>query len=177
MTRGLNDNTELAGGRLFAPAIGPLLVPAIVLSLVYGGMLGWLVMSGQGDSSAARLCIVTLAATPFLIAYAVLRRATTRLLVLPHGIHIEPGFPKSGAVEVPYGLIRSLEVKTGFGGRVAGSGTLVVRMANRQSAAVTDLADAEAAANAIRAEMAARASPARQPQAAENSGFRRVSAG
>ena len=174
--RGLNDNTDLAGGRLFAPSIGPLLVPALIVLLAYGAGLLGLILAGQGDSALARLFIVTLATIPFLVAYAVLRRVTARLGVLPHGIHIEPGFPKGGAAEVPYSLIRALEVKRGFGGRMAGSGTLVVRMANGQSVAVADLASPEAAANAIRAEMAARAAAVQGGEEPENAQFRRVSA-
>ncbi|MGB6118604.1 MAG: hypothetical protein WBF87_10310, partial [Mesorhizobium sp.] len=97
-----NDNTGLAGGRLFKPSMVALFVPAAVFALIYLVALAGLVLAGQWNSPVAALLFVSLSATPLMVAYAILRRVTTQVAVLPHAIHVEPGFPRGDSLEVPY---------------------------------------------------------------------------
>lgn len=147
--RAQNDNAETGGGP-FAPSTIALLLPAALIIAGYGILLATLVFLDMGNSAVARLCIVILAlAAPFLVAYAVLRRVSTRLDVFSHAVHLQPGFPKAGQYVVPYALIRSVRVRRGIGGWLAGSGTVFIELTNGARIAASDLAAPESARDAI----------------------------
>lgn len=153
--RGENDNAAASGTGPFRASVRSLFVPAAVFALLYGLPLAGLLIAGKGDGALARLAIVTLSAgLPFLIAYAVLRRVTARVDVMPHALLLHPGFPSVRQNAVPYRSIRSVSVRKGLGGRLSGSATLVVELAGGARRAVADLADAEAARAAVLARIA-----------------------
>jgi len=148
--RGANDNAEHTGSGPFTASARGLVLPILVVTALYGLPLMALLVSGWGDGALARLCILALSLSlPFLIAYAVLRRATARIDVMPHTLLLHPGFPRTGQYVVPYSVIRGVRVRRGLGGRLARSATLVVDLAGGTPFAVSDLADAEAARAAI----------------------------
>jgi membrane protein YdbS with pleckstrin-like domain len=153
--RGENDNAASGGTGPFRASALSLLVPATVFAAFYGLVAAGLFLTGKGEGALARLAIVALSAgLPFLIAYAVLRRATARVDVMPHALLLQPGFPSVRQHAVPYRSIRSVSVRTGIGGRLSGSATLVVELAGGSRRAVADLADAEAARGAVLARIA-----------------------
>ena len=160
-----NDNSdELASGR-FQPSRLALYLPAAVIFAGYGVLLTVLVVLGKADGAIARLCLVVLTlAIPFLVAHASLRLVTARLVALPHTLHLHPGFPRNDRFEIPYALIASMRVRHGIAGRLLGSATLVLELADGQVLAACDLADAEGAMTAIAARRHALAS---QPPASE----------
>ncbi|MDP3896116.1 MAG: PH domain-containing protein, partial [Mesorhizobium sp.] len=142
--RAENDNGDDAGGGRFQPSRVSLFLPVAVILVGYSLVLLTLAVAGRSDGAIARLCIVVLTLiVPFLIAHAVLRLVTMRLLVLRHTLHLHPGFPRSERYEIPYGLIESMRIRRGIGGRIAGSGTLVLTLADGQKVAACDLADPE----------------------------------
>lgn len=152
--RAENDNTDEPGGGRFLPSTLSLFLPVIVIAAGYCLLLAVLGLAGRADGAIARLSMMVLTLiVPFLVAHAVLRRATARLLVLPHAVHLHPGFPRSERYEIPYGLIRAMRVRRGFGGRIARSGTLVMELASGQRVAACDLADPDAAMAAIAARL------------------------
>ena len=147
--RAQNDNAEIGGGP-FAPSTTALFLPAALIVAGYGTFLTALILLGMGDSAIARLCMVVLAlAAPFLIAYAVLRRVTTRLDIFSHAVHLQPGFPKNEQYVVPYALIRSVRVRRGLGGWLSRSGTVSIELTNGAPIAACDLAEPERARDAI----------------------------
>lgn len=152
--RGANDNAETAGDGPFTASARGLVLPVIVVGGLYGLPLAVLLIAGQGDGALARLCILALCLSlPFLIAYAILRRVTARVDVMPHTLLLHPGFPRTGQFVVPYSVIRGIRVRRGLGGRLSGTSTLVVDLAGGTPFDVADLADAEAARAAILARL------------------------
>jgi len=152
--RAQNDNAEIGGGP-FAPSARALFLPVALIVAGYGIGLAALIFLDMGNGATARLCMVVLAlAIPFLIAHAVLRRLTTRLDVFSHAVHLQPGFPSNRHHVVPYALIRSVRVRRGLGGLLAGSGTVSIELTNGARLAACDLAAPERARQAIEARMA-----------------------
>ena len=148
--RGANDNAETAGGGPFTASSRGLALPVIVVAALYGLPLAGLLAAGQGDGALARLCILALClSVPFLIAYAVLRRVTARVDVMPHTLLLHPGFPRTGQFVVPYSVIRGVRIRRGLGGRLSGTSTLVVDLAGGSPFEVADLAEADAARASI----------------------------
>lgn len=148
--RGANDNAEHTGSGSFTASARSLVLPILIVTALYGLPLMALLVAGRGDGALARLCILALCLSlPFLIAYAVLRRATARIDVMPHTLLLHPGFPRTGQYVVPYSVIRGIRVRRRLGGKLAGSSTLVVDLAGGTPFAVADLADADAARAAI----------------------------
>ena len=146
-----NDNSGQGGGT-FAPSARALLLPVAVIAIGYLAMLAVLFGTGKSDGALARLCIAALGiGVPFVLAHAVLRLMTTRLVIMPHVVQVVPGFPQTQYYSVPYGLIRSVHVERGLGGRLAGSATLRFELANGEKTAVCDIADPHAALAAIEA--------------------------
>ena len=163
--RGANDNAESDGGGPFRPSARALALPVVAVAALYGLPLAGLLIAGQGGGAVARLCVLALSLSmPFLIAYAVLRRATARIDVMPHTLLLRPGFPRTGHHVVPYSVIRAVRIRRGLRGRLAGSATLVVELAGGTLVEVADLADAEAA----RAEILARLDPRKPASAGES---------
>ncbi|QDZ01989.1 PH domain-containing protein [Nitratireductor mangrovi] len=147
---GVNDNPEPRHGGPFVPSTLSLFLPTIVVVVGYGLLLSFLFAAGRGDGALARLCIVVLAiGGPFLIAHAVLRRFTISVAVMPRALYLHRGFPHSQPFEIPYALIDRVSVRRGLPGRIAGSGALVVTLANGRRVVVGDLAQPHAAARAI----------------------------
>lgn len=152
--RGANDNAESAGSGPFMASARGLTLPIVAIGLLYGLPLVGLLVAGQGEGALARLCILALCLSlPFLIAYAVLRRVTARIDVMPHTLLLHPGFPRTGQFVVPYSVIRGIRVRRGLGGRLSGASTLVVDLAGGAPFVVADLADADAARIAILARL------------------------
>lgn len=176
--RGANDNADDAGGGPFLASARALLLPVAVAALAYGLPLAGLMAAGKGDGAVARLCMAALGlALPFLVAHAVLRRATVRVDVLPHALIVHPGFPSMRQHVVPYPAVRSVEVLRGLGGRLSGTATLVVTLAGGRRLSAVGLADAEAARDSVLARLAP-PEPAEAPDtAAENREIGRFLAG
>jgi len=152
--RGANDNAETAGDGPFTASARGLALPVLMVGWLYGLPLAGLLIAGQGDGALARLCILALCLSlPFLIAYAVLRRATARVDVMPHTLLLHPGFPRTGQFVVPYSVIRGIRVRRGIGGRLSGTSTLVIDLAGGAPLEIADLADAEGARAAILARL------------------------
>lgn len=148
---GQNDNASVGGE--YRPSRFALFLPTAVIGAGYGTLLTALALGGRSDTTAFRFCVAVLAlCLPFLFAHALLRALTIRVRLLPHAAFVHRGFPSIGAVEIPYDGISRLRIVRGFGGRLTGGGTLLID-AGGGRVAVCDLADPEAARDAIAARM------------------------
>jgi membrane protein YdbS with pleckstrin-like domain len=175
--RSVNDNADTGSGP-FAPSAIALLLPAALIVIGYGFGLAMLVASGLGDGSVARLCMIVLGlAAPFLVAHAVLRRVTTRLDIFSHAVHLQPGFPRNSRYVVPYGLIRSVRVRRGFGGWLTRTGTVSLELSNGMRLEACDLANPGRARDAIEAQMASTKAVKPPLEEAAEPAIRRVSLG
>lgn len=147
---GENDNLAVGSGNEFMPSRAALFLPVIVVAIGYATLLSWLWLSGSFSSGIARLSIVVLAVgVPLLVAYAALRYFTIRIQLLTRSLQINLGFPRNEPLDIPYPLIRDIEIRRGLAGRATGSGTLVFRLATGQNIAVCDLSDPDRVRDAI----------------------------
>lgn len=147
-----NDNQRMTGRTVFGPSRAALFLPVSVVVIGYAAFLAGLAAAGLGDGPIFRFGIAVLAlGAPFLVAHAWLRAVTIRAQLLPHALFLHRGFPSLGAVELPYGEIAGLRVARGPGGRLTGSGTLIVDLVAGGSLTVCDLAEPEEARLAITA--------------------------
>ena len=148
---GTNDNRSPGGILRLRASPWALLLPTAVITAGYGLLLLILSWRGLGDSAVARLCMVVLGfAVPFIAAHAVLRLITVEVRPMGHALVVRRGFPQAGAVEVPWDDISRVSVRRGPGGRLTGSGTLVIARTDGRRIAVADIDAPLAAAAHVR---------------------------
>ena len=149
--RGANDNPDNAGAPVFVASWLALSIPMIVVAVGYGAMLVWLAFTGQSGTSLARICRLALTfGVPVLAGHALLRMATIRVRPKKNAVSVHAGFPRSRAIEVPYGLIEEVSARRGPLGRLVSSGTLVLTLVDGGRLSVSDLADPSRVAQAVR---------------------------
>ncbi len=137
---GENDNLVAKFPEGFRPSKIALFLPIGIVAGGYACLLSWLLLTGSYGSGITRLAIVVLSVgVPFLVAHAVLRYFTIQIRTLPHALMLHTGFPRGEPYEIPYSLIRAIDIKRGIGGRIAGSGTLIFRLVTGQNITVCDL--------------------------------------
>ncbi|MFZ1682360.1 MAG: PH domain-containing protein, partial [Rhizobiaceae bacterium] len=140
MADGTNDNRSPGGALRLRASPWALLLPTAVITTGYGLLLLLLFSRGLGDGAVARLCMVVLGfAAPFIAAHAVLRLITVEVRPMGHALVLRRGFPQAGAVEIPWDDIAKVSVRLGPGGRLTGSGTLVILRTDGRRFAVADL--------------------------------------
>ncbi len=137
---GENDNVAVCSEGRYRPSRAALFLPVAAVTAGYAALFAWFWLSGGLGSSVARLCVIVLAVgVPVLIVHAVLRYYTIGIHPQGHAIFLHPGFPRSEPYEIPYSLIRRINIKRGIGGRLLDSGTLVFHLQTGQKIAVCDL--------------------------------------
>jgi len=124
--------------------------PTLIILVAYS--ISWLMLSlaGKSDSNLARLFIVVMSVgVPLLAAHAFLRYQTIRIQVNEDCLFCHPGWPKDLPIEVPISMVEKVVVKRGLSGRLFGGGTLVLHLKAENKVIIADLADPEAAKEAI----------------------------
>ncbi len=124
--------------------------PTIIILVAYS--LSWLLLAlaDMSASNLARLFIVVMSVfVPLLAAHAFLRYQTIRLQVNDDCLFCHPGWPKDLPIEIPISMIKKIVVKRGLSGRLFGGGTIVLHVAAENKIVIADLAEPDAAKQAI----------------------------
>ena len=147
---GENDNVALCPEGKSLPSKATLFLPVAVVTVGYAVLLAWLWLGGNLGSNIARLCVIVLAVgVPILIVHAVLRYFTIAIHPHAHAMFIHPGFPRSEPFEIPYPLVRQINIRRGIAGRLLNSGTLIFHLQTGQKIAVCDLQNPDKVRDAI----------------------------
>ncbi len=120
--------------------------------ILVGYSFSWLLLAiaDMSNSNLARLFIVVMSVcVPLLAAHAFLRYQTIRVQVNDDCLFCHAGWPKDLPVEVPIAMIDKIIVKRGLSGRLFGGGTLVLYLAVENKIVIVDLAEPDAAKQAI----------------------------
>lgn len=124
--------------------------PTTVILIAYSFSWLLLAMADMSDTNLARLFIVVMAVfVPLLAAHAFLRYQTIRVQVNEDCLFCHPGWPKDLPLEVPVAMIEDVVVKRGLSGRLFGGGTLVLHLVAENKVVIADLAEPDAAKEAI----------------------------
>lgn len=156
MTIGANDNLreDFAFGGSALALFGPVFLIFAFFALVWIGFF----LSGAQGSALARLCLVGCGvATPVLLAHAALRQATVRVEIEPEALFAHRGFPSLELRRIEWEDISGVAVLRNASSALTGASTLVLTLTGGRRVVISDLADAEAAREAIAAQCAERA--------------------
>lgn len=117
-------------------------LPTIIIMIGYGASMLYLWLTGRADSALFRLAaLVAGLGVPLLAAHAFLRLETLCVRLQKDRMRFHRGWPKGNATEIPYSLIKKLEVKRGLSGRIFGGGTLIIHTRGGLKTSISDLKD------------------------------------
>ncbi|MFZ1773538.1 MAG: hypothetical protein WAT78_06220 [Rhizobiaceae bacterium] len=134
-----NDNQ--AAGETFGISRRALVLPIAANAALWSALAVWAYFSRGAGSQVFSLGVIVLAASSLgLVVFALARMSAAAVTPLQAGLLVRGSTFSRTEAMLPWGLIRQAEMKRGIGGRLAGSGTLVLRLSTGQTFAVADLA-------------------------------------
>lgn len=152
---GVNDNPLAPVGpvecrKAFRVSQTAFLAPAIGVAALFLGTWFSLWLAGQGTSPMARLALLGgCLASPILAAHGLLAAASQRVQLLAHAIVVEQGVTAPRRETLSYDFITGLAVRTSLNGRLTGSASLVLDLADGGRVVVSGLRDAARAHDAV----------------------------
>jgi hypothetical protein len=124
--------------------------PAAVVGVLYGG--AWLVYAAQGrggDDFARLLLLICAVVTPLLLAHALMRYRTVRVVLGPEAISVSRGWPHGRPQTILADNVISARVRRSVFGRLFGTGSLELRLRDGEDLMVADLRRPERIADAL----------------------------
>lgn len=155
--QGVNDNPLIPvapeeARAAFAISHAAFLLPALGVACLFLGTWFAFWLAGQGSVPLARLALLGgCLASPVLAAHGLLAAAAQRVQLLSHAIVIEQGVTAPQRETLSYDFITGMALRGSLNGRLTGSGSLVLELADGGHVAVSGLKDAARAKRAIAA--------------------------